>query len=165
MSRDFVIPLLRKYGDKGAILDSNLFLLLVIGTYDVGKIGKIKRTEKYTRKDFELLTSLRTHLNHWLATPNILTEVDNLSRQTPETDHIGISLALQSLLNGFVEKYTPSVDLATHSLHAKLGITDCATMTLAEQKKLVVTDDFRLANRLENVNCDVININHIRQFE
>jgi hypothetical protein len=46
-----------------------------------------------------------------------------------------------------------------------MGLTDAVTILLASEDRLVITDDFRLSNRLSSIGCDVININHIRVLE
>ena len=155
---------MRKYRGRGAVLDSNLLLLLVVGTYNAERIGTFKRTEKYIQNDFKLLETLRKQLDRWVTTPNIITEVDNLSRQTDGREYSKISSAFNTVMSKFVEHYYSSHEAVANPLHARLGVTDCITLALASERRLIVTDDFPLAGRLEKMGCDVININNIRQF-
>jgi len=164
MGQSLLVSLVQKYRGRGAVLDSNLLLLLVVGTYNAARIGKFKRTEKYIPNDFRLLEILRKQLDHWVATPNIITEVDNLSRQTDEREYSGISSAFNTVINKFVERHLSCQEAIANPLHARLGVTDCITLALASERHLIVTDDFPLAGRLEKMGCDVININNIRQF-
>ncbi len=46
----------------------------------------------------------------------------------------------------------------------KYGLTDCGIVTLAKNKYLVLTDDFKLANYLQKVGIDTINFNNIRTY-
>jgi hypothetical protein len=164
MEADDIISLLSKHRSQGAIIDTNLVLLLVIGTYDIRRISTFKRTLKYTPEDFDLLSNLLNRLAHRITTPNIITETDNLSRQLPENEHEAVSQTLLELCTNFLEIYVPTDRAVADPLYSRLGITDCITLSLARQRRLVITDDFELANRISSLNGDVININHIRQF-
>ncbi len=45
---------------RSALLDTNLFLLLIVGLYDKKLIEKHKRTKAFTPEDFDLLVELIT---------------------------------------------------------------------------------------------------------
>lgn len=164
MAQSLPASLVQKYRGRGAVLDSNLLLLLVVGTYNASRIGDFKRTEKYVPDDFRLLETLRKQLDHWIATPNIITEVDNLSRQTDKREYSAVSSAFNTVISKFVERHLPCHEAVANPLHARLGVTDCITLALAAERRLIVTDDFPLAGMLTKMGCDVININNIRQF-
>jgi len=153
--------LFAKYKSKGVLVDTNLLLMVAIGTYQVRKLLTWKRTLKYTLEDYELVLKILAYFDRRVTTPNILTEVDNLARQLPEEEHAAISETLFRLINSSVEVYVPSPDAVQTSLYAHVGLTDCVTM-IAASEVLVLTDDFELSNRLAHIGCDVLNINHIR---
>ncbi len=73
-----------KYKTKGLLIDSNLLLLYFIGSYNIDLITSYKRTKKYTREDFYTLKDFTNSFNKLVTTPNILTEVSNLSTQLNE---------------------------------------------------------------------------------
>ncbi len=54
---DNLQALVTHYRTKGVLVDSNLLLLLFIGSYDPQRIKKFKRTQEYTFEDFELLSA------------------------------------------------------------------------------------------------------------
>jgi rRNA-processing protein FCF1 len=60
------------------------------------------------------------------------------------------------------ESYLESRDVVRTDSFTKFGLTDCGIPTLAKNKYLVLTDDFKLANYLQKIEIDTINFNHIR---
>jgi hypothetical protein len=71
-----------------------------------------------------------------------------------------------------VEGTAPQVDRDANKSFAntfatdgiKTLITDCGIATLAKNKYLVLTDDFKLANYLQKIEIDTINFNNIRAY-
>ncbi|AQG78174.1 hypothetical protein AWR27_01710 [Spirosoma montaniterrae] len=64
---------------RGLIIDTNLIVLLVVGSVDPKRISSHKRLSKYTNDDFSILKSFVQRFRHPLyTTPNILTEASNL---------------------------------------------------------------------------------------
>jgi hypothetical protein len=98
-----------------------------------------------------------------LTTPNILTEVDNLARQFPSGEHSGIALHTRELVSTMFEVYHKSDLHLGGDAHQKVGLTDAILMAQAKNH-LVVTADFRLANRISTMGRDVINFNHLRRY-
>ena len=136
-------------------------VLIAVGTYDPQRVLTFKRTLKYTLDDLQLMTRLLSHFGRRVTTPNILTEVDNLTRQLPEAEYEAIAITLAQLVADFFEVYFPSAGVLSNPNYSLLGLTDCAT-AMAATGVLVVTDDFRLSNVLSGLGYDAININHIR---
>lgn len=165
MIADQIFELLREYRAKGAILDTNLMLLLVVGTYSVDRIGTFKRTMQYVPSDYLLLCKVLEQLDRRVITPNIMTEVDNLGRQLPAGEHDAFADAFARLCSELIEVYVPSRSVMYSELYATLGLTDAMTHELASEELLIITDDFELSNRLASIGKDVININHIRTLD
>ena len=161
MTAAHVVGLIAKHRTSGVVIDTNLMLLLVIGTYDPERIPTFKRTIKYTERDYKLVLDLISRFARRVTIPNILTEVDNLSRQTAEGEHSHISRTMSRLLDNLVEVYRPSASVVGTQIHAQVGLSDALIISLAEEH-LILTDDFPLSNRLESAGRDVINLNHLR---
>ena len=163
MSLGDPVGLIQKYRKKGLLLDSNLLLLLLVGSFNSELIGNFKRTRAsgFTVKDFELLKSIISRFEKILTTPHILTEVSNLSTfsgmmQTDYFKHFGFCI-----LN-FDEKAVPSMEFCQKDNFSKFGITDAAISHLARNHYLVLTADFPLSNYLQSNKIDAINFNHLR---
>ena len=80
---DYLIDLIGLYKAKGLLIDTNLLLLYFIGTYDPDRIPRFKRTMSFTVDEFLLLDAIFTNFDKVITTPNILTEISNLSGQLP----------------------------------------------------------------------------------
>ena len=69
---------------------------------------------------------------------------------------------IDSCIERFEERFTPSRELARQPHFLKFGFTDTGIVESAKGKFLVLTDDFRLAGYLERREIDVVNFNHLR---
>jgi hypothetical protein len=155
--------LFERYRSQGVLIDTNLMLLIAVGTYRRQRIMTFKRTLKYTLEDFALVMRMVRYFQRRMTTPNILTEVDNLLRQLPASEHRAVAGTLRQLISDSFEVYIPSAETVTNDNIVALGLADCATL-LSADGILVITDDFRLSNILAKAGRDVVNINHIRTF-
>lgn len=176
--------LIERYRTKGVLIDTNLLVLLTIGLYRRDRIASFKRTRQYTSDDFDLIARLLGCFSRGVTTPNILTEVHNLTRQLPDREHNAVARILARIVGSMFEVYVPSRTASTHARYADLGLTNTITLIasgnprefsvvtppdpseaapLAESDEiLVVTDDFSLWARLSQMGKDALNINHIR---
>lgn len=72
-----------KYQPSGIIVDTNILLLFLIGSYDINFIKDCKllnnSNKKYNDSDFELLKKIISCFKKVIITPHILAEISNLS--------------------------------------------------------------------------------------
>jgi rRNA-processing protein FCF1 len=158
-----VLTIINKFKDRGIIVDTNLMLLLIIGIYSPYRIETFKRTNRYTRDDFDILGRLLTPFKHRITTPFILTEVDNLSRQLPEREHDAIANIMVQVCTKLFEIRVPSLEVMKLKHYPKIGLTD-SLLLLSAEEYVVLTDDFTLSNRIQSLNLPVINMNHLRRL-
>lgn len=157
--------LFERYKAKGVLIDTNLMVLIAVGTYNQSRVGTFKRTIQYALDDLEMMLRIAAYFDRRLTTPNILTEVDNLTRQLPEGEHKLLAAAFAQLVSRQFEIYVQSHQTVQHMAYSRLGLTDCVTaMAAAEWNALIITDDLRLSNILSGLGMDAININHIRML-
>ena len=142
------------------MVDTNLFLLHLIGCYDSRKLGKFRATQKYDISVFELLEQLVALFSRIYTTTYVLTEVDNLSRQVEKTEWGLIGERLATIVDDLHEERSVSNVLFHHEAHPMVGITDCSIIELATRGVLVVTDDLQLTIQLERRRLGVINLSH-----
>jgi rRNA-processing protein FCF1 len=157
-----VKDLLSRYSNKGILIDSNLLLLYFVGKYKPSEIPKFKRTASFEINDFRLLLSILRRFNKIITTPNILTEVSNLSNQLPNNFKLTYYSEFANQVLLLDEKYITSSNICSLEHFRKFGLTDSGIIEAAKNQHLVLTDDFKLTNFLENMKVDVINFNHIR---
>lgn len=160
MSGSVLAQLVSKYQTRGVLVDANILLLYMVGGYDRKLIDIFKRTQTFNVQDYKLVAAFLSVFRSIVTTPNILTEVSNLSAQLPTQYFERFRLQIQ-VLN---EAYVPSATASSERYFARCGLTDAGIMALAKDRFLVLTDDFRLSNVLAAIGVDCINFNHIRTF-
>lgn len=156
-----VSALIAKYRRKGILLDTNLLLLMVVGSYAPPRIASFKRTRVYSLEDFQLLHGLVSQFETRWTTPNILTEVDNLARQLPSAEHQALSLAAHQIASVTNETSRRSSYVMALPSYAKFGLSDSVSILLAEEC-LVVSDDLPLCHYITGTGRDALNFNHLR---
>jgi len=162
--RETIHPLIQRHRKKGVLVDANLLLLFFVGLFDRTQIQRFKRTrQNYTPEDHDVLVRLlRFFDDKLLTTPNILTEVSNLSGQFGEPIRSNYFKAFSRGISLLQEHYVESSRSAEAEHFVLMGLTDTAILSLASAGHLVLTDDFPLAQRLQKAGADVINFNHVR---
>ena len=98
-----------------------------------------------------------------IATPNILTELSNLSGQLGDPGKTQFFEFLTGKIFQFIdERYVRSSDAVRVGEFSRLGLTDVGIALLADTNVPVLTDDFDLYVHLSRRGVDVINFNHVR---
>jgi rRNA-processing protein FCF1 len=159
---EHINKLVARYQNKGLLIDTNLLLLYFIGAYDPDRIPKFKRTMSFTVEEFWLLNGFLDVFDKLVTTPNVLTEVSNLSGQLAENLRAPFYRDFASRIPLLEEHYVPSVGASSLAHFNRFGLTDSGIVELAKDKYLVLTDDLNLVGYLQNRGIDVINFNHIR---
>ena len=159
---NYINELVSRYRGKGLLIDTNLLLLYFVGMYDQDRITKFKRTRSFSTEDFQLLAGFIGNFKRLITTPNILTEVSNLSGQLSEVLRSGFYKDFATRIGSFDEDYLTSVGIASFAHFDKFGLTDSGIVELVKNKYLVLTDDLTLFAYLQNQPIDAINFNHIR---
>lgn len=162
MNSDHLDQLVLRYKNRGALVDTNILLLFFVGKYDSSQIGRFKRTKAFTIDDFSIILKIFNFFSRIVTTPNILTEVSNLSGQFGEPMRSEYFGSIEPSIEVLHEEYLPSTLACSDPYFVKCGLTDAAIAALAYKKYLVITDDFKLANLLPARGVDVLNFNHLR---
>lgn len=144
------------------LVDTDLLLVLIVGTLDPAQIERFKRTKAYTREDYALLVAFVSGFERMLTTPNVLTEVSNFLSQLAEPLRRRALLALGVLAGEVQENYLPSKVLGAEPHFPLLGLADSSIIGSLNEDVTVVTDDLPLYHRLSSAGAEVINFNHIR---
>ncbi|HSN88330.1 MAG TPA: PIN domain-containing protein [Thermoanaerobaculia bacterium] len=154
--------MIRRYGRKGIILDTNILLLHLVGRFDPSLISRFKRTAQFGKDDYLLLDRLLDRFETIVTTPGILAEVNSLSGQLPEPVRSQYFLLFSREIAAFQEDFVESRQLAALAEFVKFGLTDAGIGRVARERYLILTDDFRLSQYLGKLGHDVVNFNHIR---
>jgi rRNA-processing protein FCF1 len=157
--------LIRAHASRGVLVDANLLLLYIVGSYDLQRISRFKRTCQFQPSDFEFLARFMALFHRRVTTPSVLAEVSNLVSQMGEPARTECLASLAADIETLDERYDRSRDVAREESFLSVGLTDAAIQVVARAEGLLVlTDDYRLANRLLAEGLAAINYNHIREF-
>ena len=154
--------LLFKHKGGRVLLDSNLMLLWFIGLFQRALIGNLKRVDMFSPEDFDLLVRILKNFRAVVTTPNILTEVSNLSGPLKDQLRSNYFTGFAHTVELLQEEYVPSNRAAISPLFGRLGLTDAVIAIVASRPILVFTIDFELYYRLQALGVDAVNFNHER---
>ncbi|MGC4034778.1 MAG: hypothetical protein QM764_02380 [Chitinophagaceae bacterium] len=165
MGIDDILAKKGKY--SGILIDTNLLLLLLIGSFDPSQIGKNKRLKKFSESDFRILKKLTILFQEKIVvTTHIITEICNLSDNYNSEIDFKFFVFLKEILSRYLEKQEKSITIIERNETAfyKLGIADASITDLAKQNTLIITDDLKLYHYISSLNYDAINYNHLLQL-
>jgi rRNA-processing protein FCF1 len=157
-----ISQLIAKYSRCGILIDTNILLLLFVGNVDPTRISKFKRTAHFLQEDYLLLKGLLSRFTKIVSTPNILSEVSNLSQQLGDPVKTEYFIQFAREIEVIDELYVASKNAALTDEFIKFGLADSVIIQLSNGPFLILTDDFKLSNYLASNDVDVINFNHIR---
>ena len=95
---------------QGYFLDTNLLVLLVVGSESRELISKHRRLEHYSVEDFDILAEFLENANQLYVTPNTLTETSNLVGQHGEPERSLLMRRLQFLIHESQEVIVSSTE-------------------------------------------------------
>lgn len=160
---DEIKRLRQKHRGRPVIIDTNLLLLLIVGTINISYIETFKRLKShFSQDDFVIFLDLIKAFPTIVTTTSILTETSNLLNQLNYSQKFS---AFYKALNELKEIHLNSDEL-NQECFAKYGLTDSAIFTLATRENLlVITIDLDLYIFLVTHGVDAINFNHLRPFD
>jgi len=156
--------LINKYANKGIIPDANVLLIYFIGSINEKLIGSIKGTKEYTQKDYDIICNLFNLFKKIVTTPNILTEVYNLSQSSYKRNRDIYATKFSKMVDYYEELYVSSKEVIKNCYFIDIGLTDVGINLISNQKYLVLTADFKLFGNLQKQKIDAINYNHLKQI-
>lgn len=129
---------------SGFFLDSNLFVLLVVGSVGRELISKHRRLSAYTAEDYEILIKLLDPVKRVYVTPNTLTETSNLLAQHGEPERSRFFDRLRFIIQKSEEVVVASAAASSNSAFNRLGLTDAALLEAVSPETPLVTVDLDL---------------------
>ena len=151
---------------KGLVIDTELLILLLIGKYDPEYVSTFKITNKFTKKDFNLVNLIVNHFNNIIITPHIIAELSNHSMKIP-TGRIKLYFDhFIKILKKFKEVHIEK-DLVFKSEYLPLiGITDYGILLSSKENDyLLFTTDRSLTQISRAQGVNVLNFNEIRYYK
>jgi rRNA-processing protein FCF1 len=159
---DLWLAELTRHRETGVVIDTQLLLLLWIGSFDRSLVGRFKRIQRYEETDFDLLSNIVARCPRLVTTPNVLTEVGNLAGQLPEEIANEFRGEFRLVVKKMDERLLKSAEVVEDDAFLRLGLADSTIINLARQNMLVLTDDFPLYAQLIEEKLHAINFTHVR---
>ena len=128
-------------GPAGAYIDSNLLVLLVVGSLDRNLIARHRRSRRFSPDDYDRLLALLQPLDKILVTPNTLTEASNLLSSSRDSR---LMACLRALIENGEEIIVSSRVAARNRMFGRLGLTDAALLEVVSAETPLITVDFDL---------------------
>jgi hypothetical protein len=153
-----------RYRNKGILVDTNLFVIFLVGTYDRRQLANCRATKAFRIADFDVLSTFLNKFARLVTTPHILTEVSNLAGKMPESQHGGFRKFFARVIEAVTEEPLAALAISRDENFPLLGITDTAIGLVSPGKYLVLTDELNLYGSLGKRGIDVVNFNHIRML-
>lgn len=139
------------YNPEGIIVDTNILILFLIGSYDPDSIencGIINNSnKKYSKTDFEFLKEIFTFFKKLIITPQIIAELSNISITGGNMHGEKLTSYLQiviKFLKSAEERHQKADCLWGIELKIiqQYGFTDLTMFELSKQTKMpILTDD------------------------
>ncbi len=148
---------------KAVLVDTNLLLVFVVGSYQPLYVSKHKNTRGYTSEDFYRLQKIVGSYKVRLTTPHILTEVSNLLAQSDGPVKSSCFQAFARVIGLLEELPVSATQISTRPHFAEFGLTDLGILEAAGSTHLVLTADSRLARYLAAAQIDVLDYNVLRE--
>ena len=156
---EYLYSLIQKYKRKGILIDTNIFLLYLIGSIEPELITEYRRTSQFTYDDFDRTSKFVDLFDLKITTPNVLTEVSNLLGNNSTWQ-----AALGKYIREFEELFTASRQVARNKSFADFGLADTAIINHQKDSFLVLTDDKPLYGYLINTQIDAVNLEELRNI-
>lgn len=149
---------------NGILIDTNLLVLLVVGSVSRDRITRFKRTTSYTAADWDLLIGILEQISLRYTVPHVMAEVNALTDMKSPDLEVARTVLLR-LIGELRELNITSAQACATSLYMPLGITDAAIAEAARVHRCsVLTNDFALYAAMANEGASVAMFNHLRNF-
>ena len=146
---------------RSVLVDANLMLVFVVGSYEPFYVSKHKNTRGYSSDDFYRLRDRLAETHARITTPHILTEVSNLLAQSEGPVKRSCFRAFAEVIGLFDEIHVTARRIALRDHFAEFGLTDLGILEAADSTCLVITADSRLASYLGRENIHVIDFKQL----
>lgn len=150
---------------KPLLIDTNLLVLLLVGSLNPSLIGKQRRVRSFDRFDFARVSGIASNAPRHITVPNVLTEASNLLGSGKQEICEGCAAALGHYANAVAEIYEPSDAIARMSGYQRFGLADMSVVEVARKEgAMVLTSEYALHGFLAKSGIDALNIFHLKDL-
>ncbi len=150
--------------ENGLLIDTNLLVLLIVGSVNRDRISRFKRTTSYSSADWDLLSGILEQISRRYTLPHVLAEVSTLTDLKGPELEVAREVLLR-LIKQLRELQITSADACATPLYQRLGLTDAAIAEAARLHRCsVLTNDSGLYAALANEGSSVAMFDHLRDW-
>jgi len=145
------------------LLDSTVFILLLVGSASRTYIARHKALSSYTEEDYDLLVSYLQKADRLVVTPHVLTETSNLAKRIWSPAREAIYLALKEITETLREASEASTVAMKRPEFIRLGLTDAALLGVVSGGHVtLLTDDLDLYLAASDSGYKAVKFTHLR---
>ncbi|GHT82933.1 hypothetical protein FACS1894137_02820 [Spirochaetia bacterium] len=137
---------------RDVIIDTNIFILFLVGQINENKIKNYTRNSLYTKEDYYFLLNILSNYDRIITSPNILTEVDNILNRITGEDKYKYLVLVKTIYKQTLEKYIKTDIVSQNWFFDSLGITDSAILMMAKESELLISGDSSLCDYAKSLN-------------
>jgi rRNA-processing protein FCF1 len=156
---EYLFNLFTRYKKRGILVDTNILLLYLAGSFSLEIIRDFSRTAMFSEDDFDRVSKFIDKFDIKITTPHILTEVSDL---------IGNRTELQEFLKVYLEmineQYIESIKVVKNEAFIKFGLADTAILETSKDYYLILTDDKPFFGYLINKGIDAVSLDQVRMI-
>jgi len=150
--------------NKGPIaIDSNLLLLLVVGSWSVRFIANHKRLSSFSPEDFYLVRDFVASFQSVVATPHVLAEVSNLAGAATGYARESIYTQFANVIVTLDERQIASSSVSGHPEFSIFGLTDAVLCTVCSTMPLLTVDG-KLASHMRRKGLTAWTLDNLKSF-
>jgi hypothetical protein len=149
---------------SSVLLDTNLLVLLIVGSTSEAHIPKHKRTRSYDVQSFRLLReTLLRNFAQVVTTPHVLAETSALIRQCAEPLRSDVTKLLGGWVSESREQHLPAAEVVQRPEYIRIGLTDAALVAQVSKEMVLLTDDLEVYLEATRAGIPAENFTHLRE--
>lgn len=137
---------------RDVIIDTNIFILFLVGQINENRIKNYTRNSLYTKEDYYFLLNVLADYDRIITSPNILTEVDNILNRIGGEDKYKYLVLAKTMYKQTIEKYIETERITQNWYFDSLGITDSSILMMAKDCELLIYGDSSLCDHAKSLN-------------
>jgi hypothetical protein len=146
---------------QSLLIDTNILVLLIVGSWDRESIRSYRRTAVFTPADYDLLQDQLRRYARVLTTQGVLTETSNLMGSA---FHVQVADTLVQVCSPLVEVVRPKETVFAQAGFDRLGFADASVLVGMDNDTVLLTGDVALYLQALSLGREAINFNHLRKF-
>lgn len=129
------------------LIDTNVLLVLILGSIDPKLINANKRTSIYEEQDYYDLVSVIGDLKDLIVLPNVWTETDNLLNNTIGRRKYEYLEIFKATVGVCTEEYVETKTVCESTSLYVLGLTDSLLLDFSSHCEMLITSDSGLSDQ------------------